>query len=343
MASPRKTAAALRIWPAIGMLTVLAVTVVPGATEAGAAERHLHSAHSTTTSSSTTSSTTSTTVASAPKTAPLEMISPSHLAALVSAGLPSTVAQYFFNSPNALFNLGANGKTVTSTQVASVHKTYPYAQAGWLFNSYGTNTLTGNPGIEGALSAGLVPAGISYIQYDPEGSGNGTPTAETTALENGDTSYVQAAAQLAHAHGFKFFFTPSVDAGMTGSQGDYPTKYTTWLDQQRGAWAGIPGVDMYSIQSQQAEGTSVFNSFVPAALTQAHSAAPTTPVDIGIGINPSNPPTVITTADIESAYLLGQQYGAAGDWNNVELGVGANVPASVYVDFFDWLYTQLHG
>lgn len=275
---------------------------------------------------------------------PYEMISSGHLHSLILAGLSPGIADYFFNTPNTLLNMGANGKTLTSVQVARVHQAYPLASIGYLLNSVGPNTLTGAPGIHGLLSGGPLPGGLSYIQYDPEGPGNGTPAAETAALEAGNTSYVkQAAAALAQAHGLKFVFTPSVDAGMTSREGAYPTKYATWLAQDRGAWAAIPGVSVYSIQSQQAEGTPTFATFVPAALAQAHAAAPKTPVDIGIGINPSNPPTVITAADIMNSYLLGQSDGAAGYWYNVEIGVGANVPTSVYVTFFQQLYTQLHG
>lgn len=271
------------------------------------------------------------------------MISPAHLRALVSAGLPQAIASYFFNAQGAMFNVGANGKSVTAAQIAAVHRTYPEARVGWLFNSFGPNTLTGKPGIQEVLSTASVPAGVSYIQYDPEGPANGTPTVETAALEKDDTSYVARAAGLAEARRLLFFFTPSVEAGMAAQERGFPAKYSTWLAQHRGAWAAIPGVDMYSIQSQQAEGTPVFGSFVPAALAQAHAAAPHTPIDIGIGINPSNPPTAITVADLMGAYNLGRQHGAAGFWDNVEIGVGARVPPSVYVQFFQQLYAQLHG
>jgi hypothetical protein len=271
------------------------------------------------------------------------MISPAHLRALVAAGLPPSVARYFFDTPQALFNLGANGKSVTSSDVTHVHRLYPRAQVGWLFNSFAANTLTGAPGIKEVLSASSIPSGISYVQYDPEGPGNGTPAAETIALERGDTTFVAEAAALAKSHGLEFFFTPSVDAGMTPEERAYPAKYSTWLAQHRGKWSAIPGVDMYSIQSQQAEGTPVFTSFVPAALAQAHAAAPHTPVDIGIGINPSNPPTPTTLADLMEAYSLARHDGAAGYWNNVEIGVGAKAPPSVYVDFFEQLYAQLNG
>ena len=124
---------------------------------------------------------------------------------------------------------------------------------------------------------------------------------------------------------------------MTGSAGSFPTKYTTWINQDRGAWAAA-GEDYYSIQSQQAEGTPAFASFVSQAIAESNWAAPQVPIGIGIGINPHNPPTAITTPILMDAYNTGVQDGAAGFWHNVELGVNANVPASVYVDFLTQLY-----
>ncbi len=270
---------------------------------------------------------------------PYEMISPQHLGWLLSAGLSPAVANYFFDNPHAMLNMGANGQTLDQSQVARVQRAWPHATIGWVFDSFGPNTLTGNPGIQTAV----IPAGVSYIQYDPEGPANGTPTAESSALARGDTSYVRAAAAVAHAHGLRFAFTPSIDSGMTGIQSTYSLKYSTWLSEDRGAWAAIPGVDLYSIQTQQAEGTSTFDSFTAAAISQARAAAPTTPIDVGLGINPSNPPTPITTADIMAGYTAAAADGAAGYWHNVEVGVGANVPPSVYVAFFNQLYAQLNG
>lgn len=270
------------------------------------------------------------------------MISPGHIQTLSNAGLSPTIVDYFFNQPKALIGIGANGALVTTSDVEQVRLRYPRASIGYFFNSFGRNAATGAPGIEQTLTSDSLPAGITYIQYDPEdGVRNGTPQNESAALEAGDTSYVAQAAALAHQHGLLFIFTPSVDVGMTASESAYPMKYTTWLKQDRGAWAAIPGVDLYSIQSQQAEGTPIFTSFVPAALAQAQLAALLTPIDIGIGINPNNPPTAITTAEIISAFRIGQTNGAAGYWNNVETGAGANVPAAVYVKFFQQLYADL--
>ena len=148
------------------------------------------------------------------------------------------------------------------------------------------------------------------MSYDPEGPANGTPPDETAALEAGNTKFIQQAAALVHAHGLKFFLIGSIDAGMVSHERKFPTKYDTWLAQHRGAWAAIPGVDLYSIQSQQAEGTPSFAPFVTAAVKQARTAAPNTPIDIGIGINPHNPPTVITAAMIREAYDCGVAVGA---------------------------------
>ncbi len=129
---------------------------------------------------------------------------------------------------------------------------------------------------------------------------------------------------------------------MSGSQSrPYPNKYSTYLSQRRGSWAAAPGIDVFAIQSQQAEGTSVYGSFVPSALAQAHAAAPSVPVLVGLGINPHNPPTAISTPMLVSAFGLAQADGAAGYWQNVETG-NANVPPSVYSAFFDQLRGLIH-
>lgn len=275
---------------------------------------------------------------------PYMMISPGHIQTLVNAGLSSALVDYFFNQPSALIGVGANGKMVDARMVEKAHELYPRASIGLLLNSFGPNAATGAPGIQQLLSSGSVPPGISYIQYDPEsGRRNGTPENEQAALGSGNTSYVAQAAALAHARGLRFVFTPSIDVGMARDERRYPTKYSTWLAQHRGAWAAIQGVDIYSIQSQQAEGTSIFQSFIVEALAQAHEAAPHAIVDVGIGINPNNPPTPIKAADIMSAYSISRTNCASGYWNNVEVGVGANVPVSEYVRFFEQLYSQLHG
>jgi len=284
-------------------------------------------------------------------TAPsMEIIGFSKLKSLTEATtgpLAPAAANYFFNQPNALVVTGANGKAVATTvsHLAEIHADYPLASPTWLFNSYGANFLTGSPGILGVFGPGGPygpgmpnPPGLSVVQYDPEGqTSNGTPQAECDALNAGDMSIVKAAIALVHAKGLKFLLSPSTDVGMIGNAGSYPNKYTTWINQDRGAWSAL-GEDFYSIQSQQAEGTPYFSTFVSQAIAESKWAAPQVPVSVGIGINPHNPPTVITTPILMDAYNTAVTDGAAGFWQNVELGVNANVPVSVYVDFFTQLY-----
>ena len=254
------------------------------------------------------------------------MFSPGHLNDLIAAGMSQTEANYFANTPTTIFNLTVGHQD--ASHVASVHSRYPLAQVDALFNS--------EADIANAFATNALPAGLTAVAYDPEGI-SATPAAEQAALGNGDTHYVTDAISLAHSHGLKLFFIPSVDVGMTGGTGGFPNKYSTWLSEHRGAWAAL-GEDLYSIQSQQAEGTSTFSSFVPAAVSQARSAAAKVPVDVGIGVNPHNPPTCITTQNLIDAYNTSQSSGASGYWNNVESGVNCNVPLSVYVGFFDYLY-----
>jgi hypothetical protein len=269
-----------------------------------------------------------------------QMLSPGHLKNLQKAGLSAAETQYFFNTRKTIFNMGSNGKGLSSAEVARTRALYPNADMNYNFNSFGPNTLTEAPGIRDVFAANssIIPEGLDSVSYDPEGPANGTPADETMALEAGNTTFIKQAAALVHAHGLKFFLIGSVDAGMVSGERKFPKKYETWLAQHRGAWAAIPGVDLFSIQSQQAEGTSTFAAFVSAAVAQAKAAAPNTPVDIGIGINPHNPPTVITAAMIREAYDRGLSAGAAGFWHNIESNVNADVPLTVYVEFFHKLY-----
>ena len=269
------------------------------------------------------------------------------LTSLSTGALPQNVANAFFNQPHTFMPDGANGDPVATTvaAIAASKAAYPLASHAWLFNSFGPNFLTNAPGILGVFGPGGPygpgqpnPPGLAAVQYDPEGqASNGTPQAEVDALGTGNLTYVQQAIALVHAKGLKFLFTPSADVGMTAGQGGFPNKYATWLSEGRGAWAAA-GEDYYSIQSQQAEGTSAWTSFVPAALAQAHTAAPQIPTLIGIGINPHDPPTVITTQILFDAYNFGLANGAAGFWQNVEQGVNANVPPSVYVGFLNQVF-----
>ncbi len=281
---------------------------------------------------------------------PFQIIGSGKLKALtnaISGPLPPAVVNYFFNQPKALVVTGANGEPVATavSHIAAIHAKYPLASPTWLFNSYGTNYLTNQPGILGVFGPGGAygpgmpnPPGLSVVQYDPEGqTSNGTPQAECDALNVGNLSSVKAAIALVHAKGLRFLLSPSIDVGMTGGSGSYPTKYATWISQDRGAWAAL-GEDFYSIQSQQAEGTPYFATFVSQAIAESRWAAPQMPLGIGIGINPHNPPTVITTPILMDAYNTAVKDGAAGFWHNVEAGVNANVPTSVYADFFTQLY-----
>jgi hypothetical protein len=270
---------------------------------------------------------------------------------LIHGGLSKALASYFFNNSKSYINQGGNGTPVTSADIAAEQAKYPQANMNLLLNSFGPNTLTGAPGVQGLFSgSGSYPAGIQSVQYDPEGPANGTPTVEQTALEAGNLTYVDQAAALVHQHGLKFIFSPSVDVGMTQAQtgtaaqtnaiSAQPTgKYNTWLAQNRGAWAKTG--DIYAIQSQQIEGTPEYLGFMRSAIAQVRAVDPTVPIITGIGINPggAGKNTAITTADLLSAYQAAQQIGAAGYWNNVEKS-GPDVPVSIYVDFFQELYNM---
>jgi hypothetical protein len=308
----------------------------------------------TTTTSHTAPLPTTTLAAPARSTAqPYWIISRSRLDMLLQGGMPQSLATYFFNHSTTFINQGGNGTPVTSADIAAEQAKYPLANMNLLLNSFGPNTLTGSPGIQALFSGGgSYPAGIKSVQYDPEGPADGTPTDEQTALEEGNLTYVDQAAALVHQHGLLFIFSPSVDVGMTpaqeGSASQVATaqpigKYSTWLAQDRGAWARSSEADVYAIQSQQIEGTPEYDAFMSAAVAQVRAANASIPVITGIGINPGGAgvDTVITTLDLLEAYSSAKQIGAAGYWNNVETS-GPDVPVSVYVDFFEDLYFFEH-
>ena len=55
------------------------------------------------------------------------MLSPGHLKDLQKAGLTAAETQFFFNTRKTIFNMGSNGKGLTSSQVAATHTLYPNA------------------------------------------------------------------------------------------------------------------------------------------------------------------------------------------------------------------------
>ena len=54
-----------------------------------------------------------------------QMLSPGHLKNLQKAGLTAAETQYFFNTRKTIFNMGSNGRKLTSAQVAAAHALYP--------------------------------------------------------------------------------------------------------------------------------------------------------------------------------------------------------------------------
>ena len=290
----------------------------------------------------------------APSTPPTYHLADGHLKDIMKDPidpLPTNVAAYFFNQPKGMRIVGANGKSVSDVNktVASNHSQFLMSAQCWLFNSYGPNWLTKNPGILALFGPGGIygpgkpnPVGITHIDYDPEGqTSNGTPQVEVDAIGKLDYSYAVKAAALVKAKGLQFIFGASTGCGLTGKLGGYPNKYSTYLAQKRPALvANIPGVDMLYIQSQQAIGTSVWSNFITQAVAQAHSVKPTMPVILGIAMNPHNPPTKVTTAMLIAAYDDAIKAGAAGIYHNIELGVNAKQPASVYTEFFKQLYAR---
>jgi hypothetical protein len=99
-----------------------------------------------------------------------QMLSAGHLKSLQKAGLSAAETQFFFNTLKTIFNMGSNGKKLTSSEVAATHALYPNADMNYNFNSFGPNTLTGAPGIQDVFAANstIIPEGLNSVSYDPE-------------------------------------------------------------------------------------------------------------------------------------------------------------------------------
>ena len=100
-----------------------------------------------------------------------QMLSPGHLKNLQKAGLTTAKTQFFFNTRKTIFNMGSNEQALTSAEVAATHALYPNADMNYNLNSFGPNTLTGAPGIQGVFAANStsIPEGLNSVSSIPRG------------------------------------------------------------------------------------------------------------------------------------------------------------------------------
>lgn len=244
------------------------------------------------------------------------------IAMFEKAGLSTSLIDFFFNNRGTYL--------ILHPREGKFDAQLPLATKVDRFTSYAA--------MQQAFSTNAIPAGVGAVMYDNE-AWSFTPA-------NEKASPVQFAAQaeaLVHAHGLKFIFTPATNLATLGlASAASSDKY------QRFVAAGLPGgsakvSDIYDIQSQQAEATPEFETFVRAAVAQARAANPHATVLIGIGPNPSG--RTVSAQDVLDAYQATHAM-VDGYWLNMPAGTaqcpqcGAAEP-QVAVSFLQMLGASL--
>jgi hypothetical protein len=206
-----------------------------------------------------------------------------------------------------------------------------------------TDRFTSFVSMQQAFSAGSLPSGVKAVMYDNE-AWTLTPANEKSA----PVSYARQAQALAHTKGLQFIFTPATNlAGVlqpTQAAAKGSGKYTSFLSLNLPSQsAGVS--DVYDIQSQQAEGTGEFQTFVQQAAAQARRANSHVVVMAGIGPNPDG--RYVPASTILSSY---QSVASTVDgfWLNLPAGNGqcigcGQAEPSVAVQFLQMLEPSLEG
>lgn len=238
------------------------------------------------------------------------------------AGLSTSLIDYFFNNRGTYLILHPReGKFDAQLPLATK-----------------VDRFTSFSDMQQAFSTNAIPAGVGAVMYDNE-AWSFTPANEKAS----PVQFATQAEALVHAHGLKFIFAPATNLATLGlARAASSDKYQRFID------AGLPAgsakvSDIYDIQSQQAEATPEFQTFVLAAVAQARAANPHATVLIGIGPNPSG--RAVTAQDILDAYQATHSL-VDGYWLNMPAGTaqcpqcGAAEP-QVAVSFLQMLGASL--
>jgi hypothetical protein len=220
------------------------------------------------------------------------------IADMQKAGLSQSLTSYFFDNPRTYL--------IVHPGDGRIDAGLPSAVRVERFTSFAT--------MQSAISTGQLMPGVSAVMYDNE-AWSFTPVNE----QNSPIQYAAQAEALAHQHHLLLIFTPAVNLAnlspaSSGSSGS-SDKYANYLAEDLAA--GSRASDIFDIQSQQAEGTPQFTSFVTQAVGQARAANPNAVIMAGIGPNPNG--RSVTSGQILAAVqaIRGE---VSGFWLNMPAG-----------------------
>jgi hypothetical protein len=169
--------------------------------------------------------------------------------------------------------------------------------------------FTSETSLAGALSAGRVPAAVTWVLLDLE-HWPLTPPGE----QADPVGAVRAAVAAAHAHGKKVLFTPAVDLLSVLAPGT-PAAARWAVFDRLVVRPGAAVADGFEVQSQQAEATAGAVAFVTRAVAAARAARPGAPVLAGLSTNPDG--RRVRAADLLVIYRAALSAGATGFWLNI--------------------------
>jgi len=219
------------------------------------------------------------------------------IAKMQNAGLSQSLTSYFFDNPRTYL--------IVYPRDGRIDAEVPNATRVERFTSFAT--------MQSAISGGQLMPGISAVMYDNEGW-SFTPVNE----QNSPIQYAAQAEALAHQHHLLLIFTPAVNlANLSPASSGSHDKYVNYLAEDMAA--GSRASDVFDIQSQQAEGTPQFTSFVTQAAAQARAANPNAVIMAGIGPNPSG-------RTVTSGQILGAVQAIRGEVSGFWLNMPAGTP-----------------
>ena len=217
------------------------------------------------------------------------------IADMKKAGLSSSLMTYFFDNPQTYL--------IAHSGEAKLDAALPEATRVQRFTSF--------PTLQAAISQGTLLPGVTAVMYDNEAWSFTPPNEKANPVQ-----YALQAESLAHQHHLKFVFTPAVNLAMLGPVANPSLdKYANYLAQNMAA--GSRASDVFDIQSQQAEGTSQFATFVHQAVAQAKAANPRAILTAGIGPNPGG--RAVTATQVLDA-LQSARADVSGFWLNLPAG-----------------------
>jgi hypothetical protein len=221
------------------------------------------------------------------------------LSRLQQAGLPAFLMRRDFNQPSTIL-LVSHGRPDLLAPRASL--AFDFTSASALIN---------------ALDHHLVPADVAFLLLDLE-RWPLTPVAE----QRNPIGVLKKAILDAHAHGKCVIFTPAldlvgaIDPGKPGSS--IRARFERLLVRP-----GASVSDLFEIQAQHTEGSSLATRFAPEVIGIARDVRPQEPVVVGLSTNPNG--RRVSALDLFDLYHASAAAGASGYWLNIPM-TGAECP-----------------